>query len=98
MKQEQDSQPRRLIVGISGASGVIYGVRALEMPTISLRDRLQATTGRSARLGRACPGQYRRVHCVGFVPDGGHAGTALLDKDHERDCLRHHQHAADTGG
>ncbi len=68
MKQEQDSKPRRLIVGISGASGVIYGVRALEM----LRDagvETHLVMSRAAELTLACETDYkpRQVEALASV-------------------------------
>ncbi|MEK9719733.1 MAG: UbiX family flavin prenyltransferase [Quisquiliibacterium sp.] len=53
MKQAKDLSPRRLIVGIAGASGVIYGVRALEL----LREagiETHLVMSRAAELTLAC--------------------------------------------
>jgi len=93
--------PRRLIIGISGASGTVYGIRMLEIlrgtdiethlvMSKSAEMTLAYETDLKPKEIRALATvtiqcRYRRVYLVGLVPDHRYGGGAVLDQDHERD-------------
>ena len=60
---------QRLIVGVTGASGVIYGVRALEMLAAPpIVRHLNATRARSAQRGKGRGGKRARAHRAASAP------------------------------
>jgi 4-hydroxy-3-polyprenylbenzoate decarboxylase len=63
-----DSQPRRLIVGISGASGVVYGVRALQMlQGMGIETHLIMTRSAQITLAHELPMKVAEVHALASV-------------------------------
>src|SRR5215469_9233507 len=86
------SRPR-LVVGISGASGVAYGVRLLTLLK-ALPVETHFVMSRTAEMTLALetelkPADLRaRADLLGFVPDTRNDHRAVFDPHHERDRHR----------
>src|ERR1700733_9535821 len=99
--------PRRLIIGISGASGIIYGVRALELlqhadveTHLVMSKSAEMTLAYEADLQpaalRALASKHYQVSNIGAAISSGSfpdADLAVLGSDDERDRHRRHEFA-----
>src|ERR1700677_5305170 len=63
-----ESQENRLIVGISGASGVAYGITALRLlRTLNIETHLVMTNSATVTLAHELPIKLREVHALANV-------------------------------
>ena len=89
---------KRLIVGISGASGAIYGVRLLQVlrdvtdiethlvMSQAARQTLSLETDFSLREVQALAARYCRQHLFRFFPDAGDGDFTLFNQNPFRHC------------
>ena len=99
---EKSGHPR-LIVGISGASGAIYGARLLELLR-PLPVETHLVISRAAEVTLALETDLKpaivrsRADLLRLVQDDRHGGRSVFDPQHGRDCQRGNDNAIEPRG